>query len=228
MKTSKTQSYESIVRLMGLTDSPEATARPLLFSGPFEQALRSKAVATSKVDVFIESPEIDTTQESSFVIETPSPRTRISVRSHIVGTASSPSPSPAYLAAKRREKCRKISKAISGLDRYEGREDFHIWTDEPLTLVKNLIHFLDAAEQYSDIESEGNACEVLRQLRDSFLRQGFQRYREKQVRDAVLAILKQLEVSDSITAEIADKSMDQFLDIGLEPVLAEPLDDEQE
>jgi hypothetical protein len=147
-------------------------------------------------------------------------KTKIVARS--VGSQVGP-PSPSYLAAKRREQSAKIMESVNRLASKANDRAFHIWTQEPLQQIKRLIHFLDQAEEFTEVEHEGNACEILRQLRDSFLREGWERFRSKSVRDTVVVLLKKLASEDAISAKDADHSMDALLDAGLEPVLTKPL-----
>lgn len=136
--------------------------------------------------------------------------------------------SSTYLAAKRRFHCRRISQAIASLEKWESEVEFVAWTQEPLSKLKVAIKFLDDSEQFSEIEHEGNACEVMRQIRDSFLSRGWERYRNPDVRRCIVGILNHLATEETITADYADATMNQLFDLNLQPVAMGILEDDDE
>jgi hypothetical protein len=133
------------------------------------------------------------------------------------------SASPAYLAAKRRAQCKRISSAVESLKKWERETEFSVWTHEPLSLLRNAIKFLDDAEQFAEVEHEGNSCEVLRQIRDTFHKRGFERYRDESARRVVIAILNRLAADETVGPEFADSTIDQLLDLDLLPIAREPM-----
>ncbi len=137
-------------------------------------------------------------------------------------------PSSTYLAAKRRSLCRRASQSIVSLEKWQAEPEFVVWTQEPLSIIRSAIKFLDDAEQFSEIEHEGNSCEVLRQIRDSFLNRGWNRYRDFTIRQAITRILDRLASEEVITAEFASDTMDQLFDLSLQPVVLEALRDADE
>ena len=215
----------AISRKMSFANDVESSIANLFEVTGHEHGHRS---STSPVDIFLESPAPGVTAEHTYLFDTPSPKTAITVRTHIIGSPLPSSPSPAFLAARRRERSKRIVKSIERLAERQDSEVFQVWTHETLTLTRQLIGYLDGAEQSSDTIREGNACEVLRQVRDSFLNGGWERYREKRVRDAVCQALKNLASEEEVTAKFADECMDLFLDLGLEPVATLQLPDEYE
>jgi hypothetical protein len=153
-------------------------------------------------------------------LETPAPTTTVIFKSAVTAIAGrKQNASPAFLAAQRRHRSAQISRSIQALGNVEDKEDFQIWAHEPLAQIRKLLHFLTDAEAQADPEHEGNSCEILRQLRDSFLRNGWRRYREDTVRAAVVAVVAKLIEADSVTASDASASLASLLDIGLEPGL---------
>jgi hypothetical protein len=107
-------------------------------------------------------------------------------------------------------------------------EDFPLWTQQVLGSLHDSIRQLSAADELSSTEHEGNSCEILRQVRDTLLDCGWKKYREPQIRTAVLKILQRLVSADEVTANDAFDSMDQLLDLGLNPSVGMAWDDEQQ
>jgi hypothetical protein len=100
------------------------------------------------------------------------------------------------LAALRRRKSKKIAAMIRGLGKHSGKREFAVWTQAVLEELRSLIRQLSDAEQFSEREYEGNSCEMLRQLRDTFLNSGWNSYREQRVRSCAAAILDHLAIAD--------------------------------
>jgi hypothetical protein len=134
----------------------------------------------------------------------------------------------AYLATIRRRFAGKISKLIESLGSRAESEDFPLWTQQVLESLQESIRQLSAADELSSPEHEGNSCEILRQVRDTLLDCGWKKYREPQVRMAVVKILQGLASADEVTAENAFDSMNQLLELGLNPSAGMAWDDEQE
>ncbi len=94
--------------------------------------------------------------------------------------------------------------------------------------IRRLIEQLSHAEEYSSPEHEGNSCEILRQLRDTFLDNGWQQYQKAAVRDGAVKVLKRLATAEEVSPEDAFHAMDGLLDLGLQPVLGMACLDEDE
>lgn len=159
----------------------------------------------------------DFTSEQLILIDPDMSSTRVLVRSHVIATGAKAMRSPQYLATIRRREVKRIAEMIRALDKRAESDDFVIWTHEPLERVRRLIQKLTDAEQCSDVEHEGNSCEILRQLRDTFLNVGWKRYREPVVRKAAVEILTRLAVAEEVSSDDAYGAMDQFLDLDLDP-----------
>ncbi|HUT94885.1 MAG TPA: hypothetical protein VMY37_35835 [Thermoguttaceae bacterium] len=159
----------------------------------------------------------DATIEQNVPIDQASPPSAVLIKSHVVAHGAKAFRSPAHVAAIRRRETRKIARLIEDLAARADSEDFVVWTHEPLQKLRGLIHKLTEAEEFSDPEHEGNTCEILRQLRDTFLNRGWERYREPAVRGAAVAILQRLAVADEVSADDAYWAMDQLLELGLNP-----------
>jgi hypothetical protein len=171
------------------------------------------------VDLYHEigpQPE-DLTIEKDVPIDQVSPPTLVRVKSHVIAHGARALKSPQYLATIRRRESGTIATLIEGLEAHADSEDFGAWTHEPLERLRRLIHKLTEAEQFSDEEHEGNSCEILRQLRDTFLNTGWERYREQQVRESGLRILRRLAESDEVSADDCYWTMDELLELGLNP-----------
>jgi len=155
--------------------------------------------------------------EQNIPIDQASPPTAVLIKSHVLAHGAKAFRSPAHLATIRRRETGKIARLVEDLAARADSEDFVVWTHEPLQKIRGLIHKLTEAEEFSDPEHEGNTCEILRQLRDTFLNRGWGRYRERAVRGAAVAILQRLAVADEVSADDAYWAMDQLLELGLNP-----------
>ena len=96
-------------------------------------------------------------------------------------------------------------------------EGFAAWTEDVLRALKQLVQTLAEAEELRSVRSEGNSCEILRQLRDTFLNDGWRGYRTSELRQAALAALKVLREADNVSAEDVYRVADSLLDLGIEP-----------
>jgi len=162
--------------------------------------------------------EAQTVQETVEIDPSPLPST-VHIKSHIIASGTKALKSPQYLATIRRRHTRTIAALIRKLAAHADDQEFPVWTQEPLDRLRRLIQTLSDAEQYSTPEHEGNSCEILRQLRDTFLNIGWKRYREPQVRSVACRILDRLATVDEVSGEDASWSMDQLLDVNLDPAV---------
>jgi hypothetical protein len=169
------------------------------------------------IESFLESPSPGDTLESIHTLDTPTRRTKVRIVTNITGITSGRMNSAEYLAAIRRRKCKEIARDIEDLSNHVEEADFCTWTHRPLAAIRNLLAQLSSAEEFSDPEHEGNSCEILRQVRDTFLRGGWERYREHSVRGAALRFLSLMASADEIMPALADQSIDAFMDLGLDP-----------
>ena len=182
------------------------------------------------VDLYHElgpQPE-DATVEEQIEIDQASPPTLVLVKSHVIARGAKVLRSPEYLATIRRREAGRIAALVERLATRAGSEDFVAWTYEPLKKLRALIHKLTEAEEFADPEHEGNSCEILRQLRDTFLNTGWERYREPAVRDAAVNILQRLAAADEVSADDAYIAMDQLLDLDLNPTVGVVWQDDEE
>ena len=128
--------------------------------------------------------------------------------------------SPAYLASVRRRECGMIGRLIASLAaKADMGDDFIAWTHEPLDRIRRLIDKLSSAEEYRETEFEGNSCEILRQLRDTFLGNGWKSYRSDSVCATALSVLKHLSTEDEITSNHVYGSLEKLLNAGLSPAI---------
>ena len=164
------------------------------------------------------SPQLgNQTEQRVLDIDQDYPPTKVVVKSQVITRGAKGLRSPEYLATIRRREAGKIAQLIHELGIRAESEDFAAWTHEPLERLRRVIHKLTEAEQFSGEEHEGNSCEILRQLRDTFLNTGWERYREQHVRESGLRILRRLAQSAEVSADDCYWAMDQLLEIGLNP-----------
>jgi hypothetical protein len=129
--------------------------------------------------------------------------------SHVVTETASRRNSPAYLAAVRRRKCVTIRKMLASLAKKARRDDFEAFTFKVVDEIRELLI------QLTTVQNEGNTREILRQIRDSFLDGGHERYRDPKARKLVESILKHLSEADELTPEDVDQVWDDLYDGGL-------------
>jgi len=168
------------------------------------------------------------TQEIAVPIDQGAPRKSVTFQPGVLVSAVRPLRSPQYLATIRRREAGRIAHLIAALEQRASDEHFAVWTQEPLDRIRRLIEQLSHAEEYAAPEHEANSCEILRQLRDTLLESGWERYREARVREAAVTVLKRLAVAEAISADDAFRAMDRLLDMGLRPVLGLASSDEGE
>lgn len=151
---------------------------------------------------------------------------RLIVRRQLAGVASTAvsdiEHSDEYLAAKRRRQAQAIYQSFSELSQHFDSEDFEAWTHRILDSVRHLLHALTKAQCQSKFKSEGNSCEVLRQIRDSLMRVGWKKYRDHAARKAAMQAIEPLTELQDVGPDIADNAFDILTDAGLEAVL-EPM-----
>jgi hypothetical protein len=159
----------------------------------------------------------ESTVERTVVIDPTAPPTKVVARSRVIATAAERMASPEYLASVRRRRTAKIAKTVRDLEKHTQKQEFAVWTQEPLNELRKLIRVLSDAEQWSEPEHEGNSCEILRQIRDSFLNVGWRSYRKTSVRDCVAETLEFLSRAEEVGPDDARRTMDQLLDLDLDP-----------
>lgn len=188
----------------------------------------SDYTATQEVNLYHElGPQLEN-QTAEAVVDIDETPTRVVFKSHVITRGAKALRSPHYLATIRRRGARMIAALIEALATHVQSEEFAVWTHEPLEKLRGLIYRLTEAEEFSDPEHEGNSCEILRQLRDTFLNAGWERYREPAVRDAAVSILQRLAAADEVSADDAYSAMDQLLDLDLDPSVGIVWQDDEE
>ncbi len=171
----------------------------------------------------------DISQEYMVTVEPSSFKTNIHIKSTVRATGARALRSAPYLAAVRRREAKKIAELVASLPAITtDAEDFIAWAHEPLDRIRNLIDKLSTAEEFRETEFEGNSCEILRQLRDTFLGQGWQSYRDDCVCATTVSILNHLATEDEISSDNVYASLDKLLDAGLSPAIGIPRDDVDE
>jgi hypothetical protein len=123
-------------------------------------------------------------------------------------------------ALRRREAC-KIGEAISKLAGYAAPADFAVYT---YPVVKQINDILAALVN----DAEGNTREILRQLRNTLMNGGWNKYRDGAVRQVAREILTRLAEADTVLAQEVDEAFDRLCDAGLNPVGASLLADADE
>lgn len=135
--------------------------------------------------------------------------TLVSVESQVVTDAARRLNSPQYLASIRRRKSTKIKNMFTNLANKARRDDFVVFTMKVVEEIRELLI------QLTDVHREGNTREILRQIRDTFLDGGHERYRDAKARDLVASIFKRLAEADGVTPDDVDRVWDELHDSGL-------------
>lgn len=135
--------------------------------------------------------------------------TIVAVTSQVVTESARRMNSPEYLATVRRRKCEAIEKMVFSLAKKAHRDDFAAFTFKVFDEIRELLGKLTV------VPKEGNACEILRQIRDSFFDGGHERYRDPKARDLVRSILTRLSEAEDVTPEDVDEVWDELMDGGL-------------
>ncbi|MFM9963203.1 MAG: hypothetical protein ACKV2Q_18500 [Planctomycetaceae bacterium] len=158
--------------------------------------------------------------------------TKIVMRSVVLTPLGRQKASPAYLASQRRRKTQSIAQDITALSRHAEDEQFALWTEKVVERIRNAIQFLCDEEETSDSPCESNSCEVLRQIRDSFLNGGWEKYRRADARNAALGALKRLSSQDEVSGDEVNFAFNELLKADLDgavfPIQTIFTDDDEE
>lgn len=184
--------------------------------------------------LFHEMGEDFSESDMTNLLEVPPSRhpTKVVIRSIVLPPTGNRRASPKYLAVLRRRKAKGIEELIAALGRYAEDDGFALWTEKIVEDLRKVIQFLSDEEEFSDPPHEANSCEVLRQIRDSFLNGGWEKYRRSDVRSAVLDVLKRLSKQDEVSGDDVNYAFDELLRVGLDgtafPIQAIFADDNEE
>jgi transcriptional regulator with XRE-family HTH domain len=128
------------------------------------------------------------------------------------GTGDSACPrAVAEWAGIRGERLHSLAAAVLDLGRHAKREDFSTCTHAVFDQFRGTISELMKASQ------EGNTRAALRDLRDTFLDGGWDRYRSAAVRRGVANILASLAAAEEVTPRDVDVTLTKLHGLGLQP-----------
>jgi len=171
----------------------------------------------------------DTYSEKSLTLPASMLPTVVTFKSTVRAANTRALRSPAYLASIRRRETAAISRMIDALPTIaDSDQDFLTCVHEPYDHIQKLIDTLSSAEDHRDTEIEGNSCEILRQIRDTFTGSSWKAYRSRDVCAATLSVLKWLSTEDEITSEFVYRSLEELIAAGLSPATEIPVDDVEE
>jgi hypothetical protein len=146
----------------------------------------------------------------------------VRVESQVVTRAAEALHSPEYLATVRRRRCRALGLALERLAAHANREDFAVCTYPVLNQVNELLHLLQ------DASAEGNTREVLRQLRNTLMNGGWNKYRDPAVRRVGAEILNELAEVDEVLPVRVNEWFNRISGTGANPVGAPLFADDEE
>lgn len=86
-----------------------------------------------------------------------------------------------------------------------------------IIIFNQAIKELDLIEKTNSLFKEGRAREILRTVRDTFLLDGYKKYKDPHIVKAVCKVIKFLN-KENIPNSDVDKCFDKMLDLGLNPV----------
>jgi hypothetical protein len=138
--------------------------------------------------------------------------TLIKVRSQVVPTLPQRLRSPAYLGARRRALSKQLRAEVDRVELQVDREDFYVATYPIFDLIDTALRELQTAT------TEGNSREILRQIRDSLIDCGWEKYKAREARNAVREVLALLERLEVVEAQDARFSYGVLRDAGLTPM----------
>ena len=137
---------------------------------------------------------------------------RVKVESRVTTQIAKAFHSPEYMATIRRREARALSPLILSLEKEATREDFVVCTHPVVSDIGALIEKLQGAS------AEGNAREILRQVRNTFLDGGWETYRKGDVRRTAAAALEYLATAEEVTAQDVDVWFTKLIESGVDPV----------
>jgi hypothetical protein len=138
--------------------------------------------------------------------------TIVKIESQVVAQGAQRIYSPDYMATVRRRKSREIARAIADLAEHADRQDIGVRT---YPIVRQLGALL---ETLSHAEAEGNTREILRQVRNTFMNGGWQKYRDSSIRSEANRIMDDLAEAEEIFPEKVDEVFDRLSQVHLNPV----------
>ena len=141
-----------------------------------------------------------------------------------VGTR--PFSSTNYQASLRRRLCLGLARELGDLELRVAQDDLAVYTYPITDGLRKLL------TELADSLTEGNTCEIIRRLRDTFLDGGWNQYRQQKARQAGVDILDFLGQAEKVSTEDADRFFDLLYESGLKPLsmplLTFTLEDDEE
>jgi hypothetical protein len=129
-----------------------------------------------------------------------------------VGDASKGLSSPTYMASIRRRKAASVAALVRELGQHADKDDFTVYTFPVLDRLKEMLGDM------ADAEMEGNTREIIRQLRNTLLNAGWNRYREPAVRTFAAEILTFLASAQEVEPNDVERVVATLNDLGLDSV----------
>ncbi len=136
----------------------------------------------------------------------------VKVVSDVVTHGAQRARSADYLATLRRRNAGKISRAVTGLAEHVQRPDFAECTYPVLKELNELLSLL------ADAEVEGNTRGILRQIRNTLMNGGWDKYRAAAARSTVAQLLNHLAEAAEVLPHKVDEAFAQLQHAGLNPV----------
>jgi transcriptional regulator with XRE-family HTH domain len=121
-------------------------------------------------------------------------------------------PTRKRLRALRQRAARTIRESVANLREQVTREDFAVCTYPVLKRINELLVELASAD------AEGNTREILRQLRNTLMNGGWNKYRDPCVRQTTVEILNELAEAVEVLPQQVDEAFDRLNSTGLNPV----------
>lgn len=152
------------------------------------------------------------TLEEVCTVEPSAVPTQLSLMVHLVGARVPGRATPEYLATMRRRKPDALKTAVIELTAHADKDDLVVYTFPILEDIKELLNTL------ADGEREGGAREVLRQLRNTLVNEGWKGYRSAAARKVVAETLQSLAEATTIRDECVKGLSAKLRSVSLNPV----------
>ncbi|MCO8123411.1 hypothetical protein NHH03_16800 [Stieleria sp. TO1_6] len=174
-------------------------------------AVNSGVVDLRRLLVSEVGPSLDDAYlDDEFVVPPNIVPTRVTFRAVTNMAAVRGSQSPAYVASRRRSRCRELAESIGNLQHNLQSIPLVVATQPILSEIKNLVASIQR------IESEANTREILRQVRDTLLNGQWEKYQSVEVCRHIASVVEKLGHSLDVEFNEIDLCAAKLENLGFE------------
>jgi hypothetical protein len=160
----------------------------------------------------------DKTVEQSFIVPASDHPVQFKVRSFLFTGGVRSMRTPEFYASLRRREIQRLHQLVNDLRAYEREPHFAVRTYPIIERIAKLL------EALTESPTEGNSREILRQIRDTILDGGWEKYRKEDVRQTILGVLQKAGQAEEVPPRLVDECFDLLYDRGLTVVGPFPID----